>query len=259
MQISTKNIIILVVLISLILLMVAFFIFTYVRLYNQRKKIIAEEKQIMNDEFEKQLLRSQVEVQETTFTTLGRELHDNIGQLLSTTKMLLGISEKDFTLLPPTYITAKETLGKAIQELRSLSKSLDKEWLQQFNFIENVQNEVKRINCSQELQVHFFCDCEVLLSVEKQIILFRIVQEAIQNSVKHSSAKNLSIQMAATDTLTVTVTDDGIGMPSAEISKGMGLFNMKQRASLLGGSITWNASETGGTSILIKVPINSLL
>jgi signal transduction histidine kinase len=258
MQISTKNIIILVVLVSLILLMVGFFIFSYVRLYNQKKKIMAEEKKILNDEFEKQLLRSQIEVQETTFTTLGRELHDNIGQMLSTTKMLLGISEKDLSSLPHTYITAKETLSKAILELRSISKSLDKEWLEQFNFIENVQNEVKRINSSEELQVHFLCECETFLSAEKQVILFRIVQEAIQNSVKHSSARNLLIQMKINDTLVVIVADDGIGMTGEGNYKGMGLFNMKQRASLLGGSIVWNTPESGGTSILINVPIISV-
>ena len=84
-------------------------------------------------------------------------------------------------------------MGKAINEVRSLSKSLDKEWLQQFDFINNLQTEVNRINAAKTLQIYFSHPEKLLLQPEEQIILFRIVQEAIQNSVKHSQAQQIDI------------------------------------------------------------------
>ena len=112
----------------------------------------------MKAKYEQELLQSKLETQEQTFQQIGKELHDNVGQLLSTSRMLLGLTERSLPNPPDTLLTANATLGEAISELRSLSKSLDKEWLEQFSFTDNLQTEISRINAGNRRtgRIHIF-------------------------------------------------------------------------------------------------------
>lgn len=211
----------------------------------------------MRRHFEEALLRSQIEVQETTYSILAKELHDNVGQLLSSSKMLLGIAQRKLERPPETLAIAEDTLAKAIVELRSLSKSLDKEWLEQFDLIENLQAETDRINGSGILKISFKHGEKLPFNPEKQIILFRIIQEALQNIVKHAQAKNIIINVEIKNEILHTrIIDDGKGM-DAEPGNGLGIRNMKHRAKLLGGSIIWNKPEHG-SCIVIDLPFKEI-
>ena len=255
MQEPAQNIIWIIVIITSIFLIAAVFLLLYVKLYNDRKKKYAEEKTNMIKEFEKQLLQSQIEVQEATFSELGKELHDNIGQLLSTTKMLIGITEMNLQEIPETLTSAHETIGIAIHELRTLSKSLSKEWLEQFDFIENLNTVILRLNNNQSCKVHFIHPGKLPLVADQQIILLRIIQEGIQNAVKHSKAKNLFITIEKEfNSLSLSVKDDGIGIVDNSTRNGIGILNMKHRVKLLGGSIELNSIPGKGTEIMIKLP-----
>src|SRR6266513_5304855 len=123
---------------TVVLVLLAGFLFFFFLKYRYRKNEYIKEREIMKQTFEQTLLQSQIEVQEATFSILAKELHDNVGQLLSSSKMLLGITQRNFSNAPETLTIAEETLGKAITELRSLSKSIDKEWLEQFDLIDNL-------------------------------------------------------------------------------------------------------------------------
>ena len=170
--------------------------------------------------------------------------------------MLVGITQRNMTDPPETLNTAEETLGKAISEVRLLSKSLNKEWLQKFELIENLHIEVMRINSAQGLQVSFSHPENLFLSPDEQIILFRILQEALQNALKHSQAQNIEINITDdTPELFIKIIDDGKGFNQAtEISAGLGLKNMKHRTQLLGGIIEWGKVGNTGTSVIIKLP-----
>jgi Signal transduction histidine kinase len=236
-----------------LVLLVAFLMFFFVR-YRLRSNAYIKERETMKKAFEQTLLQSRVEVQEATFTELGKELHDNIGQLLSSTKMLLGITQRNLPSSPDTLTIAEETLGKAINELRSLSKSLDKEWLEQFNFIQNLEAEAARINESGYLQIVFSHPDKLYLKSSEQIILFRVVQEAIQNAIKHAEAKNIRIDLTiAHEKVVVNIIDDGIGFTEPKVADGLGMRNMKHRTKLLGGTIWWS-SEGKGSSVTIELP-----
>lgn len=222
---------------------------------NQQKHFV--EIKNIKAEFDQQLLQAQMEVQEHTFSALGKELHDNVGQLLSTTKMLLGISERTMTVVPDTLATANATLGKAIQELRALSRSLTKEWLEQFDLLDNLRVEVGRINSSSAIQVNFKETPKIsFLRSDEQIILFRIVQEAIQNTIKHANAQNLDIMISCTESeLRIVVQDDGIGFEEKEGPSGIGLMNMRHRIKVLGGKIEWVSAPGKGTRVTIEMPL----
>ncbi len=171
--------------------------------------------------------------------------------------MLLWITQKNLDKIPETLITAQETLGTAINELRSLSKSLDKEWLSQFDLVDNLTTEIKRINSSLTLHIEFSHSGKLPINTEEQIILFRIIQEALQNAIKHSEAKNINITIEAkNENLILTLIDDGKGME--QISKdGLGIRNMKHRTKLLGGNISW-ASQEKGTLVTIQLPLKQI-
>ncbi|MEO8568325.1 MAG: ATP-binding protein [Ginsengibacter sp.] len=239
--------------VSLVVIILSLGIVLAIVNYKRKQESYLREKKTMQEEFEKQLLQSQIEVQEATFSVLARELHDNVGQLLSSSKMLLAITQRNIADVPETLIIAEETIGKAINELRSLSKSLDKEWLEQFDLVENLSTEIKRINAGLILTIHFLHPDKLLLNAEKQIILFRIIQEVLQNAIKHAEAKNIEIKIESQpDNITVNIEDDGKGFIQTA-NDGLGIRNMKHRTKLLGGNITWN-TKANGSSISIRLP-----
>jgi signal transduction histidine kinase len=241
---------------SSILLLITLFIVMLVMAYLRRDLKHLKEKETMEADFEKQLLQSQLETQEETLNQLSIEIHDNVGQLLNSTKLLIGITQRSLTESPDTLTMADETLAKAIQELRSLSKALNKEWLQQFDFIENLEAEINRINAAKNLQIHLFRPTSLSLKPGEQTILFRIVQEILQNSIKHAQAKNIDIKMKEdAQQLTIYISDDGTGFSESEVSKSVGILNVKHRTRLLGGTVEWQSSITSGTSVTIQLPI----
>lgn len=257
MQVSQTDIILIVIISTFSLFIAAAALVTYVRMYNDKKKKHFEEKQVMAVEFDKQLMQSQLETQEATMSVLSKELHDNIGQLLNSTKLLIGLTERELSEPPQTLITAGETLGRAIQELRSLSKSLDKDWLAQFDLAENLDAEAIRINSASNLQIHFTKPGSLPLNPNEQIILFRIIQEVIQNAIKHAGAANVYIEMVtASGILKVTVRDDGSGFDERTAAKGLGIRNINQRTRLLGGEAGWESSPGQGTTVSIEIPVN---
>lgn len=229
-----------------------FFIFSR----HQQNKLVLRQK-AMQQEFEKQLAQAQVEIQEQTFDELGRELHDNVGQLLSSAKLLLGITERNLADPPETLITAQDTLGKAVQHLRALSKSLNTEWLNQFNVIENLYAETRRINAANNVQLRIESNVtNIWLRPEQQIMLFRIIQEAIQNGLNHAAAKVVNITINASEkNLHIAIQDDGKGFDIEQQSPGVGIMNMRHRVILLKGSIGWKSVLGEGTNIEIELPL----
>lgn len=251
-----SQVIIAVLFATALLMMLAFFLLFFLIRYRTRKNQFIDERDKLKKDFEQTLLLSQIEVQENTFEMLSSELHDNIGQLLVTAKSFLGTTERNLRDPPETLRMAQETLGIANQEVRSLSKMLNKEWLQQFNFIQNLTTEVNRINTMQTLQILLSAPENILLPAEEQLILFRIVQEALQNAVKHSQAENIAINVSnSASSLIVNITDDGKGFDTLLSSTGLGIKNMKHRTQLLGGIMEHSSSSGNGSSVIIKLPV----
>ena len=95
---------------------------------------------------------------------------------------------------------------------------------------------------------------------ESQVMLFRVVQEALQNSIRHASPKHISIQIKNTDHyFELTIQDDGKGFDIQSAKKeSLGLRNMEHRVQLLGGNIIWQSEADKGTHITIKIPIREI-
>jgi len=227
-----------VIAVSIILFLLTATIVVAIVNYNRKQQMYQQEKKILREEYEQLLLKSQIEVQELTYRHVAKELHDNVGQLMSTTKMLLGITELNTPNPSHTLIAANNTMQKAILELRLLSRSLDGDWISQFDFSENLSVESKRINSGGKITMTINNDDITSLEVSKQIILFRIVQEAVQNAIKHANPSLINVNVERRDSLKVIIENNGEKLP-LQID-GMGVRNMMNRAKVLGGKISWS-------------------
>lgn len=238
---------------AVFLILVAFSV-SYFIIYKRKRRKHVMEMDAFKIQFRNEMLQSQVEVQEQTFQVIGKELHDNVGQLLSTARMLLGLTERNLPQPPDTLLTANETIAQAISELRSLSKSLDRDWLERFDFNQNMQMEMQRINAAGQIQLSYFNEHTLTIDAGKQIILFRIVQEAMQNAIKHAEAESITVKVVSNaDHILILVSDNGKGFEPAE-GDGMGLVNMRQRTALLNGQIRWISEPGKGADVEITLP-----
>lgn len=234
------------------------FVASLVFFYARRHNLFLTKARESAIRFQQELMRSKIETQEETFSTLSKELHDNIGQLLNSTKLFIGIARRKAISNPEILQMAGDSLSKAISEIRTLSKALDKEWLERFNFLENLAAEVERLNLTGEFSITTTSEGSFYLPSEQQIILFRIVQEALQNAIKHAMPSNIHIHVAShPETLKVSVTDDGSGFYESGPAAGNGFANMRHRTSLLRGHIAWESREGSGTSVIITIPIQN--
>ncbi|OLY90728.1 Signal transduction histidine kinase [Cnuella takakiae] len=241
---------------AVIFTILVFFIILFIVFYQRRRHRYQAEQQELRNSFQRELLKTQLETQEHTLRKIGDELHDNIGQLLSSTKMFLALAGRELGQVPDSIHTAETTLAKAILELRALSKLHNQEWLHQFDLIDNIRSEATRINAGGLLDIRVESNIDsVPLNNQSQVMLFRVVQEALHNCIKHAGATALSISVAAAGGLRLVIADNGRGFdPGGPARSGVGLLNMKHRVQLLGGDICWHSRPGAGTRVEINLP-----
>ncbi len=212
--------------------------------------------EIMKPELKNELLQIKFEIQEYSIRHASREINDNIGQLLSSAKMLMGIGFMELSAVPDSLATAEQTIGKAIQDLRSLSKSLNKKLLGEFDLVDSLEAELELLNIAGNKKIQLISEYKTLpLQPEEQVILFGIIQEVLLNAIKHA-AKNIVIRInSINDCLELSIEDDGKGFDVEELKTGRpGLRNIEYRVQLLNGRIEWKSKENNRTEIRIFVP-----
>jgi hypothetical protein len=242
----------------IVLLIAASFIFILVTYSNNKKKKYLQEKQHLQLVFKEQLLQSRVEMQEQTFNSISREIHDNVGQTLSLAKVQLNIMEQGHTLNVPLLADIKETVGKAMDDLRDIAKSLNSDRVKLCSLAEMTAHELQRIHRLGTIQALLSVQGqEKPLEEQKKLIVFRIIQESLQNILKHAHAKKIEVLFNYTGShFTCTITDDGIGFNQqlVKTTDGLGLQNMTNRAALIGGQVAVNSIVNSGTTITIDMP-----
>lgn len=256
MQISSEHIVIIVLTLTLMSILVIGFIISYVQMFNTRKKKFTEEKRLMEEKFHLELLHSKLEIQEEVFNNISKELHDNVGQLLSFASLQLGIANTQKI----SYNSIKKNIDNALEDLRNISKSLNGEYIRQFSiseFLHNTKLQFNNIN-NLNFRIEEIGKCHDL-ELSRKIILIRVFQEIVQNIVKHANATVISmiVDSKAPHELKVTITDNGKGFDinKTENKNGLGMINMKNRIEALNGSIYIQSEPGNGTSIALTIPI----
>lgn len=252
MQFETTEIIVMAIAgVGLTIFLVVIFLLSIIR-YNRRVKIEAHTRAIMEQKFSQELLQVKLETQEEIYSFIAQELHDNVGQLLSTANMLINISKININRPPESLSNASDTITTAIKELRYLSKGLDKDWISRFSLLENLNREAIRINTGSNVLVDIDSEINLELTNEEQLIVFRIIQEAIQNAIKHAEPSNICIKVEQFENVIIKVINDGKKL-NGNID-GMGVKNMKYRTELLKGSIQWS-DDDHRTVVTLKIPL----
>lgn len=218
-----------------LLIVVLTMIFIYVVFIKKKTTLLIRQKE-KDMRFEKELATSQVEIKEQTLNYIGQELHDDVGQKLSVVRLRqnqliakLKNGEKE------ELNELSELLGECIQDIRDLSKTLITEQIIHFGLTESIEREVERIKKLKLLKIDFITQKQDIdISPKHALILFRIIQESINNILKHSRAKNLTIELEDNDEiLCIKISDNGKGFNTRNIQDGSGLKNMELRAKLI--------------------------
>jgi hypothetical protein len=260
MQISSKEIISLIGLTSIIFLIAPTFLIVYVLSYNRRKKKHQEETMLMQKNYETELLKTQMEVQEQTLKTVAYDLHDNIGQLLSlTTITLSSINLNDSEKTAGKIALIEDLTLRSIKEVKALSRLLHGEEIVSRGLKSAIEFELEWLKRSDKFRIIFDHNMPVYnIDSAKETILFRLFQEIINNIIQHAKATEININLeTTTDSLRLTISDDGIGFNVDEIlnrKAGMGLHNIMKRSAMINGTASIISTPLKGATITINVP-----
>jgi two-component system, NarL family, sensor kinase len=233
------------------------------RTYQQKQKL--QQQQIAELEKEKQLLAAEAVLkgQEEERTRLAKDLHDGLGGMLSGIKFSFNTMKENLVLTEENaraYERSMDMLDSSINEMRMVAHNLMPESLVKFGLNTALKDFCDSITGSGVLTVnyHSFGIENQLLDKNKEITIYRIVQELVNNTIKHAGATEAIVQLQKENNLlTVTVEDNGKGFdvsnPSA--SKGIGLSTIQNRVDYLKGMLHYNSSSGAGTSVRIELTV----
>lgn len=234
----------------LILLLIAGVIITMIlanRRHVQQEVKIAQ----MEADYEKELRIVENEVQEQVLGNVARELHDNIGQLLTLIRLQLEQEKLDDDVLAAKLAPVDSTLTDTIEQVRLLSHNLNTEYLETHGLAYAIEKEVDRLSKLRKLKVHWEYDGqEPDFDKGRRIMLFRMIQEVLNNALKHANAKHIHINMTTADRFNLSISDDGRGFDLEKVKangKGSGLQNMMKRAKLAGVDFDVNSTVGKGS------------
>lgn len=242
---------------TLVFLILIGIIFGIVYKAHKKKVEFLLEKQKAQLQFEAEIAKTRIEIQEQDLKNISWELHDNIGQLLSVAKLQLNMvpppaEEQDARIL----MESTEMISDVLAQIRMLSRSLNHEYIVFNGLVKSVELEVERLNRLRFLAAQLLIKGEVIhLEQEKEILLFRMVQESMSNVIKHARATVLDITMDFSSThLIITIEDNGLGMDMHNAGIGIGLNNVLSRASMLGAQVTYHSAFPHGVKVVIDCP-----
>jgi len=250
---------------TIMFLLLGIFIISFLFLYQRKRNMHLVEQDQLRSAFSQEILTTQIEVQEQTLSYISQELHDNIGQVLSFVKLNLGTTATmdDQQKKQRKINESRDLLAQVITDLRDLSKSLSFQQISQYGLVKAMIIEIDRVNKSGLIKINM--DVEggyYSLGEQRELVLFRIFQEALNNALKYAHARHLSINLLYSEELfNLTIADDGIGFSAEDVGKknGAGLKNIESRAALIGAAATLESSPGEGCVIKVNLdPIKQL-
>lgn len=227
-----------------------------------RQKELEEKVELEKILKQKQITDAVFVAQENERTEIGRELHDNVNQLLGATRLYIDMAKKNQTDQESLLTNASTHTLTAIEEIRKLSKILITPLIKEIGLADTIKDLAAEIMNVHPVQILFTEDnfIEAGLSDKFKLNIFRIVQEQINNILKHAQAKNIYINIKDDDKkLFVSITDDGIGFDTTKRKSGVGLTNIKSRSELYNGDVLLSSVLGKGTTLSITFNNSDLL
>lgn len=211
--------------------------------------------------YEKNLLQSQIEIQEQTFQDISREIHDNIGLSLTLAKLQLNTMIGTTQVVNSDIKATVALISKTIIDLSYLSKSLNSDAIKANGLYNTLKIETSKIQRAGIDKIDFVVRGNVrFLDASKELILYRIAQETLNNALRHAGASKIQVTLDYGDkNLELSIEDNGIGFDTQALELKVlptGIGNMRKRAEVLNGIFTIHSQPGNGTIVSITVPIN---
>ncbi|KQS33829.1 sensor histidine kinase [Dyadobacter sp. Leaf189] len=262
MQASDREIIITVVGSSLFILFLSIVVIVAIVSYQNRKRNSLLEISNLRNEYAREILQSQFEIQNAILQQVGQELHDDIGQLLVVARINLDILEEvaEVSEKEVHIHEALVVIDKSIVNLRAITKSFDGDFVKEFGLYQSLVNELARIKRTGRYDTQLIVSgSHVSLGYEREIMLFRIVQECFNNILKHSGANYIQVLMSYEKGFSLSIIDNGKGFGTGHDenknlnASGAGLRNMQRRAELINSAFTITSSPGSGTQVNLSI------
>lgn len=247
---------------TLLSIVIGLLIFSYLlyRNFSARKKISEQEITQLQQEKKIDAVQNMLQGEETERTRLARDLHDGLGGMLTGVKFQLNSMKGNVILSEEnaeTFTRSITQLDNAIAEMRRVAHNMMPEALLKFGLIDTLKNYCDSVSQNSGLAVSFQSfGMENRLEQTTEIVVYRVIQELLNNTLKHANATNVYIQLSRNEnTLSLTVEDDGKGFDVNKIQKnGIGLSNIQHRVDYLNGKMDIK-SDDKGTSTHIEFEI----
>ncbi len=249
--------------VGLLLLGLAIYVIVDQRTKNQKLRF-QQQQQASNQEIFNLMLSQKKKVEEgkkMEQKRISEELHDGVlGKMLGARMLLTGLNKKADEEAITQRARAISALQEVEGEVRSISHELSHAAYQKIhNFIHSIEDLLKSLRETTNIAHNFSYDDTIDwdgLTGDIKINLYRMVQETLQNSVKHAQCKNVSIDFAKEkNDLLITIADDGQGFSTKRSKKGIGMRNIASRIEKLGGSWDITSVKGEGTTVLFRIPI----
>jgi two-component system, NarL family, sensor kinase len=261
MPITRAEALIIVSLMTIFILVMVVFIITVLFFLQKKQKGFTDDLLEAKANYERELFKAQLEIQEQTFQEIAREIHDDVGQTLSLGKLGLGTLDLEKTdEAREGILEISEILDTALEDLRHMSRSMNSEVIKKGGLLKSIENQVGYIKRGGKYNIQFNVNGEHIIMVfNKEIILFRIVQEAVNNIIRHAQASHIFISLCySKDVLILQIRDNGKGFNLNETDSGSnslnGVYNMQHRAKLIDADFELDSQIGVGTTITVKTP-----
>jgi two-component system NarL family sensor kinase len=235
-------------------------IILFIVFYQKRMIVEQLKRRAMEHEFQEKMLQAELESQETERRRLAADLHDSIGGMLSTIRVGMATMARQLGN-PESMDQTKQMLDDTITSVRRISRDLMPSTLEKFGLIHALRELCERFQNTSGIQIDFIEEGRIEdFEKNRQLMIFRIVQELLNNAIKHAQATRIVVHLKAESVIGISVEDDGVGFDAEAVKKdaqngrGLGLFNIENRARLLGGKIVYASQGKSGSKTTLTIP-----
>ncbi len=247
--------------ITLFILVVVSFIIVILFFIKKKQKGFALDLIAIKVEHEMELYKTKLEIQEQNSLEISREIHDNVGQSISLAKMILNTLDTHENYESKVCISeTSELLELALDNLRYIGRKLNSEIIKKGGLKKSIEMQLGYLRRGGKLNTQLHVNGEyVTLDETKEVFLFRIVQESINNIIRHANATSITICLSySKNSLKLQIEDNGKGFNLNDQISGPnhvgGIYNMQNRAKQIGAEILIDSTIGNGTTIIVTTP-----
>lgn len=238
--------------ISLVVLFCAILIKLYIQKIKKYNAVIYENE----IQFQKTLMASVIETQEQLLTSISQDLHDDAGQQLTIINFQLENLKLDHPNCKNDLDPISESVAGLSHSLRQISHSLNNNWIVSNGLLKAIRQETERIRKKTSVEVTLEIDNDQKsFQIDTQIVIFRIFQETVNNTLKHAKASKIEIHISTKPFFKISIHDNGIGFESDKIHEkksSIGIPNCTNRAKMIGHHFEIKSTPGTGTTVILQ-------